>query len=412
MERFDFDLGDGGDGFFEGLRPRFHLIEPCTRRAFDADHKLPGIVDRLKFRPQKREQQEIEEQCGKSKRHHLFRAANRVGHKVAVGGAHRFKSPLEAVQEPRHEAGTKGGRSAGRFEPIGRNHGGERVGGEGGKRQREGHRKAELLKILPHRFPHAADGDEHRQEGHGRGQDGEQEFLRGVRRCDGGRFPHFHVAEDIFHQDDGVVDEKAHGQRKPHEGHVVQGKAHRLHQKEGGDDGGGDGETADEGRSQIAEEKVGDGKRQKAAKEDGVPDVADVLPDVLGLLGDGIAHDVRGQIVPQDAVKAFIHRIHHRHGIRAGLLSHPHQHRGRAVRAGIGLLLLPAVADGGDVGEEDGLSPVAFHHEGLKIVYGSEFPDRANGDGIRVVTNLAAGGVLIGAVDFFDHRLEGNAVRS
>ena len=95
---------------------------------------------------------------------------------------------------------------------MGRHHGGQRVGGSGGEYESESDSQTELPEILSYDFPHISYRYKDGQKRHGSRQNGKHEFFGGVFGCGKGILPHFHMAENVFHKDNGVVDEKAYCQ--------------------------------------------------------------------------------------------------------------------------------------------------------------------------------------------------------
>jgi hypothetical protein len=62
------------------------------------------------------------------------------------------------------------------------------------------------------------------------------------------------VPVDVLDDDDGIVDENAHGERQRKHGEVVESEVEGPDQGEGGDDGHGQGHRADERGPDVPEE--------------------------------------------------------------------------------------------------------------------------------------------------------------
>ena len=85
------------------------------------------------------------------------------------------------------------------------------------------------------------------------------------------------MPENIFNQNDSIVDKDADCQAQSHQRHIIQRKVHRLHQKERGNNGGRYGKAADDRSPKIAQEHISYQKRQKAAEKNRIPDIGNIL---------------------------------------------------------------------------------------------------------------------------------------
>ncbi len=116
-----------------------------------------------------------------------------------------------------------------------------------GKDDRHGYGDAELEEKFPYDPLHEHDRDEDGQDGQGGGH------------CRGGDLPGphdgrldaahaaFEVADDVFHDHDGVVHDDADDQGKPQEREGVEGEAEEIEHDEGPDEGRGYGQYDVEG---------------------------------------------------------------------------------------------------------------------------------------------------------------------
>src|SRR5580658_10300008 len=146
------------------------------------------------------------------------------------------------------------------------------------RREREGHqqrdedghrhRPTKRIHIFAGVAIHESDGekdDDQRKRG---GHDGEADFLRGLDGCVFAVLAFFfHEADDIFEHDDGVVDDDADGEGERQQRHVVERKIHAAHEREGGDDACGDGDSRDQHGAPVAHKKKNDGAGKNAAKD-------------------------------------------------------------------------------------------------------------------------------------------------
>ena len=186
-----------------------------------------------------------------------------------------------------------------------------------------------------------------------------------------GRLAHFLVANDVFQHDDGVIHHKAHGQGQRHEGKVVEAEIHAVHDRKGGNDRHGQGQTGDDGGRQIAQEKKDDQHHKKDRQHEGELHFGHGFADGLGTIIKDV-HGDRGRHLPLQFGQEGADGVHHFHGIGPGLALHGQGDAGRAVIApGQLLVLLHAVDDLPDVAQAHGRAvPVGHHHipEGAGIL--------------------------------------------
>src|SRR5580704_17456606 len=159
----------------------------------------------------------------------------------------------------------------------------KREGYEERDENRHGHGPAEGVDVFARVAVHKGDGQKDDDERERGGHDGEADFLRGF---DGGVLAvfafFFHEADDIFEDDDGVVDDDAYGESERQERHVVEGKIHAAHEREGGDDAGGNGDGGDQDGAPVAHEKKNDGASKNAAEDQVFEERVDGSFDEIG----------------------------------------------------------------------------------------------------------------------------------
>jgi hypothetical protein len=188
-------------------------------------------------------------------------------------------APVFALEQPRAERGRQG------------------EGHQHRDQNRDGHGPAELVEVALGVARHEGDGheDNHQRE---RGRHHRQCDLLGRlhRRLLGG---HVGVlleeAVDVFEDNDGVVDDNAHGEGQPQQRHRVQREVHRPQQREGGHDRGRDGERGDQHRAPVADEQPHDDGGEQAAQHQVLFQRLDRVLDVGGLFFDDVDLDAGGQ---------------------------------------------------------------------------------------------------------------------
>ena len=293
---------------------------------------------------------------------------------------------------------------------MGRNHGSQGIRGNRGKGKRKRYGEPELLEELADRLTHTADGYEYRHQRHGSSQDCQHQFLGSICRGQERFLPHLHVPENIFYQHDGVVDQEPDGQGQTHERHVIQGKAHNVHEEKRCNNGCRNRQAANDGCPQVAQEHIGDEKSQEPAKEDRVPHVGHVLADVPALVPDDVHLDIRGQVMLHDLFQFFVDHVNDLDRIGTALLADGQHHGRNPVGAGIGLRVFPVVFHVGNFRETDGLPVFVGHNDLFKVVHRIQLADGTYGNRIVVIPDLAARRVDVSIVNLGQYRLERNSV--
>src|SRR5262249_4800065 len=75
-----------------------------------------------------------------------------------------------------------------------------------------------------------------------------------------------HEPENVFQDDNGIVNDNSHRQGQSEKGHVVERKIHATHQRKGGDDGTGDSDRRDQHRAPVTNENPDDCTGKDAAE--------------------------------------------------------------------------------------------------------------------------------------------------
>ena len=110
------------------------------------------------------------------------------------------------------------------------------------------------------------------------------------------RLPHFHVADDVFEHDDGIVHDEGHGERERHEREVVQRVAEQRHGRKGADDRHRQRQAGNYGRRDISQKKENDQNDQHDRQQQGEFHVIDRIADGLGAVDqDAQVHRGRQQ---------------------------------------------------------------------------------------------------------------------
>ena len=107
------------------------------------------------------------------------------------------------------------------------------------------------------------------------------------------------MQDDVFDDDDGVVDDEADGGGEAAEGHQVEALADDPEEEDGDGDGDRDDETGDERGAPVAQEEEEDDAGEDEADEDGVADAGDAVADELRLVVEGLELDAGGQLLAQ-----------------------------------------------------------------------------------------------------------------
>ena len=237
--------------FFQWLGPFLHLEKAHARRRFQVDTEFTRVIDRLQLSPYERDEEQVETKRCHGDEDDLPRTLDGIHHETVIDKTNSLKPEIELAKDHADDSRPSLGTHIRKLQPVGGKHRRQCIGADRREDDGAGDGQPELLEVLPDCLTHAADRHEYRQKGHGCGKDGQHQFLRRIGRGNLRPLAELHVAENIFNKDDGIVDQKTHGQRKAHEGHVIHREIERPHQEEGRDDGHRDGEAADDRRAKV-----------------------------------------------------------------------------------------------------------------------------------------------------------------
>ena len=130
------------------------------------------------------------------------------------------------------------------------------------------HCPAEGVHILAGVAGHERNGQEDDDERERGRHNGQADFPRSLNRgLHAVQSLFLHEAENIFEDDDRVINDDPDRQRQRQQRHVVQGEVHPAHQGEAGNDRGGNRNRRDQHRPPVADENPNHHTRQNAAQD-------------------------------------------------------------------------------------------------------------------------------------------------
>ena len=132
-----------------------------------------------------------------------------------------------------------------RVNPAGGEHGVQGKGNKEGDENRKGHGDPELEEKPTHDPFHKGHRNEDRHNGESGGQHGQPDFTRSFPCRLEVVLSALEVANDIFPDDNGIIDEQSDGKGEGHQGHHIQCHSQEVHDDEGGDDRDGKGQPCD-----------------------------------------------------------------------------------------------------------------------------------------------------------------------
>ena len=134
-----------------------------------------------------------------------------------------------------------------------------------------------------------------RDDNDGGEEDGTCHFVGALLDIVGGKLEFgvaFSFFEDVFHHDDGTVDEDAEVDGTKRE--EVGGDASEFHEHEGDEEGNWDGDGHNEGAAEVAEENHEYHDDEEHADEQGVGDGFEGFADEVGSVEEGVDFDPFG----------------------------------------------------------------------------------------------------------------------
>ena len=159
--------------------------------------------------------------------------------------------------------------------------------------------------------------------------------------------------DDVFNDDDGIVDDETDGGGEPAEGHEVEGLADDPEKEDCNGYGYRNDEAGDDGGGPVAEEEEEDDAGEDEADEDGIADAGDGFADELGLIVEGYEADA-GREFGLKFGDLDGNGVGDLNGVGGGLAGDVEQDGGLAVGGDAGVDGEGGGLDGGDVGDADG----------------------------------------------------------
>ena len=161
---------------------------------------------------------------------------------------------------------------------------------QAGDDQREEHgnrrRPAELAEELADDAAHEGGRQEDADQGEGRGNHRQTDFVRRFHCRIVGRFAAAQVADDVFDFDDSIVHQHADNQRQRQQRDDIQGKAQQPHDEEGGDDRQRQGDGSNQRRAPVAQEDKDDEDSEQPAFQQHIERTVIIVLDRRGAVID------------------------------------------------------------------------------------------------------------------------------
>ena len=199
---------------------------------------------------------------------------------------------------------------------------------------------------------------------------------------------------DRLEHHDRVVEQHAHPERQPAEGHDVQREPHLLHHEEGGDHGDGDGHRDHRGRAAVPEEER-DHQDGEQSPLPGVPHhLRDSALDEPGLVEEHRQGEALGNGV-LDRFQLRADAFGHLDGVRVALLEDADLDALGAALAQDHFLVLEAGTDLGHVPEPDEPALGVLHDHRADAVEGVQLVQGADQVAGLVLVDAAAGEVHV-----------------
>ena len=281
---------------------------------------------------------------------------------AGVEGADFVKDGVDVARQP--------GILGTRREQLGRHHRRESDGDNAGDQHSAGERECKLAEEGAGETALQADGSVDGGQGERHGHNRPEEFPctedGGIKR----RLPLAHVALDIFHHDDGVIDYDSHTEDDGQEGEQIDGEAKNLHEKNRSDEGNRYGHNRHQNGAQGTQEKKNDNHDDEQGFAERFHNLLDCVFDINGAVVGDASLEAGGKVffdLLHLAADAF-HDIQ-----RVGIWQWPdaHEHGRLAAEAHLGVVVFRAEDDIGDVLQSNELVALLAHHEP------AEFLDRA-----------------------------------
>ena len=332
------------DHVVDGLLPRLHRGEGGVLGGVGGGHHRARVLLGEEALGDDDQEVDVERQRGEGDEEGEDLVAEHPAQTAGVGGDHPLEEALGEVVEAPVLLLALG------LEQAGAHHRRQGQGDDGRDGDGDAQGDGELAEEAPDDAPHEEDGDEHRQERDGDGDDGEADLLGPLERRVVGRLALLDEAGHVLGHHDGVVDDEARGDGERHQRQVVEAVAEQVHHAERRQERERHGHAGDDRRPPVAEEHEDDHHHQGDAEHQGELDVVHRGADGLGPVEpdgdldrrrDGVAQ--RGED-PDDPVDGL-------DDVGPGLAPDDEHHRALAVDPAGGAVVLDVVDDRGHVAE-------------------------------------------------------------
>ena len=218
------------------------------------------------------------------------------------------------------------------------------------------------------------------------------------------------MTENIFNYYNRIINQNADCQAQSHQRHIIQRKAHNLHHKESSDNRRRNTQTADNSRTEITQEKICYQKRQKTAEKNRIPDIRNVIANIVGLVAHLINDDIGRQIAVLQLLHLGIDIIGNINRISFGLLAHKGHNAGNTVGTGKGILILPGVKNISNFANINRTAVMVGNYHLLDIIDIVILAQGTHSNFHSVIFCLTAGSIIVIGVQLAAHCLVGNTV--
>ena len=269
-----------------------------------------------------------------------------------------------------------------------------------------------MLKVLTDYLTHVTYRHEYCHQGQRGCQNCKGQFFRSVLSCYERRFTHFHMTEDIFDNNDCVVYQNTNCQGQRHQGHIIEGKVQHLHHKEGCHDGSRNTKTAHDGRTEVAQEQVGDQECQEATKKDSVPNVGNVFTNKGGLVTNDTDFNIRRNNALLQFFHSFLNAVNYVNSVSLGLLTHENQYGRFSISRAKSIFVFPIVDYVNNISNVNGFAIFISNYDFLNIVNIFILTNGTDSDFHVLVFNLTTGSIVVTVINLIEDCLEGNIIFS
>ncbi len=285
-----------------------------------------------------------------------------------------------------------------RGEEEGAEHGGEGEGDEAADEDSDADDDGEFIEEASEDSTHEENGDKDGDEGDRHGDDGEADFAGADEGGVEGGEAEFDMANDIFEDDDGVIDDEAGGESHGEEGEVIDAEPEEVHDDEGADEGEGHGEGGDEGGWEVSEEEKDDEDDEDDGEDESELDIVNAGANGAGFIGEDIEMDGWGELGTEIGEERF-DGVDDGDGIGAWLFLDGKNDASSIAEPAGDFIIFDIIDDVGDLAEADGGS-LAIGDDELAVVIGfEELACGLDGDGLIGAGESPGGEIDIGGLD-------------